>query len=57
MNDERCTIEVGSHVGPYWHGDGIRGTGIVCDRHKRQFEDAYDDYSGIVWTLAEDGER
>lgn len=50
MIDEHCAIEVGTHTKPYWT-QGVGGT-VICDRHKRQFETAYEDYSDIDWRRA-----
>jgi hypothetical protein len=46
----RCAIEVGRHPGPLWIS--ADGRLIVCTEHKRQYQNAHDDYSDLEpWSL------
>lgn len=46
MRDALCVIEVGVHPAPYWR-DGTDGI-IVCDRHRRQYDER-DDLGPFDW--------
>ncbi len=49
MDELRCCVDIGIHIGPYWRE--VNKGMLVCSRHRVQYDERSDDLGPFTWRV------